>query len=86
MAKKYLINKTSTKKKKKKKKVNNKKIEFSHFFYKELPLDNDNIFSANLTENNKVERIKFDKSKLFAISGLSIDQTVDRTVLLPNAE
>ena len=85
MAKKYLINKTSTKKKKKKT-VHKKKMEFSHVFYKELPLDNDNIFSANLTENNKVERIKFDKSKLFAISGLSIDQTVDRTVLLPNAE
>ena len=61
-------------------------MEFSHVFYKELPLDNDNIFSANLTENNKVERIKFDKSKVFAISGLSIDQTVDRTVLLPNTE
>ena len=85
MAKKYLINKTS-KKKNKKKTVHKKKMEFSHVFYKELPLDNDNIFSANLTENNKVERIKFDKSKLFAISGLSIDQTVDRTVLLPNTE
>ena len=85
MAKKYLINKTS-KKKTKKKTVHKKKMEFSHVFYKELPLDNDNIFSANLTENNKVERIKFDKSKVFAISGLSIDQTVDRTVLLPNTE
>ena len=54
-------------------------MEFSHVFYKELPLDNDNIFSTNLTENNKVERIKFDKSKL-------IYQTVDRTILLPNTE
>ena len=84
MAKKYIINKKT--KKKKKKTVHKKKMEFSHVFYKELPLDNDNIFSANLTENNKVERIKFDKSKVFAISGLSIDQTVDRTVLLPNTE
>ena len=30
-------------------------MEFSHVFCKEIPLDEDNIFSANLTENNGVE-------------------------------
>ena len=58
-------------------------MEFSHVFYKEIPLDEDNIFSANLTENNEVEQIKFKKSKVYAISGLSIDQS---NVSLLNAE
>ena len=30
-------------------------MEFSHVFCKEIPLDEDNIFSANLAENNGVE-------------------------------
>ena len=46
----------------------------------------DNIFSANLTKNNEVERIRFDKSKLYAISGLSINQKIDANVSLPNVE
>ena len=49
-------------------------MEFSHVFYKEIPLNEDNIFSANLTENNRVEQAKFKKSKIYAISWLSIDQ------------
>ena len=49
-------------------------MEFSHVFYKELSVDEDNILSANLTENNQIEQIKLKKSKIYAISGLSIDQ------------
>ena len=37
-------------------------------------------------ENNEVERIRFDKSKLYAISGLSINQKNDANVSLPNVE
>ena len=44
-------------------------MEFSHVFYQEILVDEDNIFSANFTE-----QIKFKKSKVFAVSGLSIDQ------------
>ena len=50
-------------------------MEFSHVFYKEIPVNQD-IFSANLAENNEVEQIKFKKSKIYAISGLSIDQDI----------
>ena len=63
----YLINKTPTKT------GHNKKMEFSHVFYKDIPLNEDNIFLAIHTENNYVEQISFKKSKLYAISGLSID-------------
>ena len=39
------------------------KIEPSHIFYKEFPLDEDNIFSTNLAENNEIEQIRFKKLK-----------------------
>ena len=61
-------------------------MEFSRVFYKEIPLDEDNIFSANLTENNEVEQIKLKKSKLYTISWLSIDQDLKSKVSLPNIE
>ena len=62
-------------------------MDFCHVFYKELPLDEDNIFSANLTENSGVEQVKFKKSKIYAISGLSIDhQDTQTNVSLPNIE
>lgn len=38
-------------------------MELTHMFYKELPIDADNIYSANLAENNKVEQAGFKKSK-----------------------
>ena len=48
-------------------------MEFSYVFYKEIPLDEDNVFSANLTENNGVEQVKFKKSKIYAVRRLSTD-------------
>ena len=56
------------------------------YFYREFPLDEDNIFSANLTENNKVEQISFETSKLCPINGLSLDQGTASNVSLPNIE
>ena len=55
-------------------------MEFSHVFYKETHLDEDNIFSANLKENNEVEQVKFKKSKIYTTSGLSIDQDTQSNV------
>ena len=56
------------------------------YFYREFPLDEDNIFSANLTENNKVEQISFETPKLCPINGLSLDQGTASNVSLPNIE
>ena len=61
-------------------------MEFSHIFSKEVPVDEDNIFSLNLSENNKVDSLKFDKSKKYEISRLSIKQSTGPGVLLPNVE
>ena len=61
-------------------------MEFSHIFYKEISVDEKNIFSANLAENNGDDQIKFDKSKTYSISGLPIDQDIQSNVSLPNIE
>ena len=61
-------------------------MEPSNVFYKELPLDEDNIFSANLAKYNKVEQIRFKKLNKYAICTLSINQDTTSYVLLPNIE
>ena len=52
-------------------------MEPIHIFYKVLLLDENNIFTANLTKKNKAEEVKLKKSKEYAVTGLSIDQDVD---------
>ena len=37
-------------------------MEPIHIFYKELPVDENNTFTADITEKNKVESVKFKKS------------------------
>ena len=52
-------------------------MEPIHISYKVFPLDENNIFTANLTKKNKAEEVKLKKSKEYAVTGLSIDQDVD---------
>ena len=62
-------------------------MEPARVFYNELPLDEKNIFSANLAENNETKETKFKKSKNYAISGLAINQEVNSDfVPLPNVD
>ena len=51
-------------------------METVHIFYKDLPVDDNNIFVTNLTEKNEVEEIKFKKSWEYAFTGLSINQDI----------
>ena len=51
-------------------------MELIHIFYKELPLVENNIFIANLTEKNEVDTVKFKKSREYAVTGLSIKQDI----------
>ena len=55
-------------------------MEPIHIFYRELPIDKNNIFTANLAEKNEVEEVKFKTSKEYAITGLSISQDIDSNV------
>ena len=38
-------------------------MEPIHIFYRELPLDENNIFTANLAEKNELEEVKFKNQK-----------------------
>ena len=42
-------------------------MEPIHIFYKELPVDENNIFTANTAEKNEVENVKFNKSFEYAV-------------------
>ena len=45
-------------------------MEPIHIFHKELPADENNIFTADIAEQNEVENIKFMKSVDYAVNGL----------------
>ena len=51
-------------------------MEPVHVFNKDFPVDENNIFVANLTEKNEVEEIKFKKSREYAVTGLSMNQEI----------
>ena len=46
------------------------------FFYKQLTVDGDNIFTTNITEKNEVENVKFKKSQEHGVTGLSINHDI----------
>ena len=51
-------------------------MELVHVFNKDFPVDENNIFVANLTEKNEAEEIKFKKSREYAVTGLSMNQEI----------
>ena len=61
-------------------------MELTHMFYKELPLDEDNVFSADLAENSETEQVAFKKLKKYAISSLSINQDTAEYIPLLNMQ
>ena len=68
--------------KQKKDAINN--MGMSHIFYEELPADDDNIFSANPTENNEIEEVVLRKDQNYMITGLSINQKIDSNAIIPD--
>ena len=56
-------------------------IEPVHIFYKELPVNEENIVIVDITEKNEVENVKFKKSFEYAVSGLSINQEIDSNLI-----
>ena len=43
-----------------------------HIFYKELEIDENNFFTANISQENEVENVLFKKNKEYAITGMTI--------------
>ena len=56
-------------------------MEPIHIFYKELPVDENNIFTANITAKNEFENVKFKKSLEYAVTGLSINQGIGSALM-----
>ena len=52
-------------------------MDVNFIYYKELPLLDGNIFSANLSQNNKIEVISLKKSNQHMITNLKINQKTD---------
>ena len=48
-------------------------MDLSHIFFEELPVDDDNIFSANLAENNEIENFLLRKDKKYMVTKPSIN-------------
>ena len=57
-------------------------MEPTHIFYKELHVDKNNIFTANIAEKNEVEEVKFKKSKEYAVTGLSVNEDTDSSLVM----
>ena len=52
----------------------------SHIFYKELPTDEDNIFTANVDEKNEVQNVLLKKNNEYAVKGLSLNRDTDNII------
>ena len=55
-------------------------MEPTHIFYKQLPIDENNVFTANVSKKNEVQNILFRKSNEYAIIVLVISQNTDNLI------
>ena len=42
----------------------------SYFYFNEIDIDQDNIFTANLSKDNEIEKVVFNKENKYGVSGL----------------
>ena len=54
----------------------------SHIFFKELDIDQDNTFTANISKENEVENVVFSADNKHAITGLTINLIISNSELL----
>ena len=47
-------------------------MEPTHIFFKELRIDKNNVFTANILEKNEVENVIFKKNQEYGITGMAI--------------
>ena len=45
----------------------------SYFYFNEIDIDQDNIFTANLSKDNEIEKAVFNKENKYGVSGLNIN-------------
>ena len=54
----------------------------SHIFFKELDIDQDNTFTANISKENEVENVVFSAGNEYAVTGLTINSIISNSELL----
>ena len=57
-------------------------MELAHIYYKELVTDKENIFTANISQNNQVENIKFSKCDEYGVTGMAIKPDIGSYFLI----
>ena len=45
----------------------------SYIYFKEINIDQDNTFTANLSKDNEIEKVVFNKENEYGVSGLNIN-------------
>ena len=53
-------------------------MDINYVFYKELPLFDENIFSANLAENKEIEEIRLNLDNQHLITSLKVNQKSEK--------
>ena len=48
-------------------------MDSSYIYFKEIKIDQDNTFTANFSEENEIENVKFKKENEYGITGLTIN-------------
>ena len=57
-------------------------MEPIHMFYKELTVAENNIFTADITEKNEVENVRFKISVVYAVTGLLINPDINTSLII----
>ena len=57
-------------------------MEPIHIFYKELTVAKNNIFTADITEKNEVENVRFKISVVYAVTGLLINPDINTSLII----
>ena len=57
-------------------------MDSSYIYFKEIKIDQDNTFTANFSEENEIENVKFNKENEYGITGLTINADLpDKKIL-----
>ena len=59
-------------------------MDLSHIFYKELPIDDDNIFFAKLAQNNEIEKLPLKEDQKYLVTGPFVNAKTDTDLIIPN--
>ena len=49
------------------------KMDPSYIYFNEIDIDQDNTFTANLSRDNEIEKVVFNKENEYGVSGLNIN-------------